>query len=151
VIALLQRVLEARVTVDGETVGAIGPGLLVFACAERGDSARQVQRLAERILGFRMFPDAAGRMNRSVRDAGGGVLLVSQFTLAADTRSGNRPSFTPAADPETGRALFEDLVRAVSAAHACVATGRFGAHMQVQLVNDGPVTFLLRVDPDANR
>jgi D-aminoacyl-tRNA deacylase len=151
VIALLQRVLEARVTVAGETVGAIGPGLLVFACAERDDTGRQVQRLAERILGFRIFPDASGRMNRAVRDTGGGVLLVSQFTLAADTRSGNRPSFTPAADPETGRALFEELVRTVSAAHVPVATGRFGAHMQVHLVNDGPVTFLLRVDPDSNR
>jgi D-tyrosyl-tRNA(Tyr) deacylase len=151
VIALLQRVQEARVTVEGETVGAIGPGLLVFACAERGDTEQQVQRLAERMLAFRVFPDAEGRMNRSVRDAGGGVLLVSQFTLAADTRSGNRPSFTPAADPETGRARFDDLVRAVSAAHAPVATGRFGAHMQVHLVNDGPVTFLLRVDPDPRR
>jgi D-aminoacyl-tRNA deacylase len=151
VIALLQRVLEARVAVDGATVGAIGPGLLVFACAERGDSGRQAHRLAERILGFRMFPDAAGRMNLAVRDTGGGVLLVSQFTLAADTRSGNRPSFTPAADPETGRALYEELVRTVSATHASVATGRFGAQMQVYLVNDGPATFLLRVDPDPDR
>jgi D-tyrosyl-tRNA(Tyr) deacylase len=151
VIALLQRVLAARVEVEGETVGAIGAGLLVFACAERDDTGRQVQRLAERILGFRIFPDSSGRMNRAVRDTGGGVLLVSQFTLAADTRSGNRPSFSPAADPETGRALFEELVRTVSAAHAPVATGRFGAHMQVHLVNDGPVTFLLRVDPDPNR
>ena len=150
-IALLQRVVEARVTVGGDTVGEIGPGLLVFACAERGDALRQVERLADRILSFRIFPDEAGRMNRAVRDTGGGVLLVSQFTLAADTRSGNRPSFTPAADPETGRLLYEELVQKVAAAHAPVATGRFGAHMQVHLVNDGPVTFLLRVDPDGNR
>jgi len=147
VIALLQRVLEARVTVDGETVGETGPGLLVFACAERGDTSPQAERLAERILSFRIFPDAAGKMNRSVRDAGGGVLVVSQFTLAADTRAGNRPSFTPAADPESGRRLYEELVQRLSAAHAPVTTGRFGAAMQVHLVNDGPVTFLLRVHP----
>lgn len=146
-LALLQRVVEARVTVAGEVVGEIGPGLLVFACAERGDSMQQAERLAERILAFRIFADAAGRMNRSVRDAGGGVLVVSQFTLAADTRSGNRPSFTPAADPETGRRLYDGLVQRISAAHAPVATGRFGATMAVHLVNDGPVTFLLRVDP----
>lgn len=147
-IALLQRVLEARVTVGGETVGAIGPGLLVLACAERGDTARQAERLAERILAFRIFADDAGRMNRSVREADGGVLLVPQFTLAADTRSGNRPSFTPAADPQRGRELYEDLARRIAAAHAPVATGRFGAHMRVHLVNDGPVTFSLRVDPE---
>ncbi len=144
-IALLQRVLEARVTIDGDTVGAIGPGALVFACAERGDSSREVERLAERILNLRMFADAAGKMNRAVRDTGGGVLLVSQFTLAADTRSGNRPSFTPAADPETGRRLYDELVQRISAAHTPVAAGRFGATMQVHLVNDGPVTFSLRV------
>ena len=147
-IALLQRVLEARVTVDGETIGEIGPGLVVFACAERGDSLRQAERLAERILNFRLFADDAGKMNRAVRETGGGVLLVSQFTLAADTRSGNRPSFTPAADPETGRLLYEALVQRVSSAHSPVATGRFGAAMQVHLVNDGPVTFSLRVDPE---
>jgi len=150
-IALLQRVLEAQVTVDGATVGAIGPGLLVLACAERGDTPRQAARLAERILAFRIFADETGRMNRSVRDARGGVLLVPQFTLAADTRSGNRPSFTPAGDPERGRALFEDLVRHTAATHAPVATGRFGAHMRVHLVNDGPVTFSLRIDPDPER
>jgi len=147
-IALLQRVTEARVTCAGEAVGGIGAGLVVFACAERGDTSRQAARLAERILSFRIFADDAGRMNRSVRDVSGGVLLVSQFTLAADTRSGNRPSFTPAADPATGRRLFEELVDHVSSAHAPVATGRFGAQMQVSLVNDGPVTFWLRVDPD---
>lgn len=149
-IALLQRVLEARVTVDGETVGEIGPGLLVFACAERGDASSQAERLAERILSFRIFPDAAGKMNRSVHDAGGGVLVVSQFTLAADTRTGNRPSFTPAADPESGRRLYEELVQRLCAAHAPVATGRFGAAMRVHLVNDGPVTFLLRVHPPSD-
>lgn len=147
-IALLQRVLEARVTVDGATVGEIGPGLVVFACAERGDSLREVERLAERILNFRIFADDVGRMNRAVRETGGGVLLVSQFTLAADTRSGNRPSFTPAADPVTGRRLYEALVQRVSATHGTVATGRFGVNMQVHLVNDGPVTFSLRVEPD---
>jgi D-aminoacyl-tRNA deacylase len=147
-LALLQRVVEARVAVADEVVGEIGPGLLVFACAERGDSMRQAERLADRILAFRMFADADGRMNRSVRDAGGGVLLVSQFTLAADTRSGNRPSFTPAADPETGRRLYDALVQRISSTHAPVATGRFGATMAVHLVNDGPVTFFLRVDPD---
>jgi D-tyrosyl-tRNA(Tyr) deacylase len=122
--------------------------MLVFACAERGDAMRQAERLAEHILAFRMFADADGRMNRSVRDAEGGVLVVSQFTLAADTRSGNRPSFTPAADPESGRKVYDELVQRISAAHAPVATGRFGATMAVHLVNDGPVTFLLRVDPD---
>jgi D-tyrosyl-tRNA(Tyr) deacylase len=109
---------------------------------------RQAERLADRILAFRMIADADGRMNRSVRDAEGGVLVVSQFTLAADTRSGNRPSFTPAADPESGRKVYDELVQRISAAHAPVATGRFGATMAVHLVNDGPVTFLLRVDPD---
>ncbi|MCC6609398.1 MAG: D-tyrosyl-tRNA(Tyr) deacylase [Burkholderiales bacterium] len=147
-IALLQRVASARVSCAGETVGEIGPGVLVLACAERGDTPRQAARLAERIVNLRMFADQDGRMNRSVREVGGGVLLVSQFTLVADTRSGNRPSFTPAADPEAGQRLFDELVRAVSAAHAPVATGRFGAHMQVSLVNDGPVTFWLRVDPE---
>lgn len=150
-IALLQRVLEARVTVEGESVGAIGAGLLVFACAERGDASSQAERLAARILSLRIFPDAEGRMNRSVRDASGGVLVVSQFTLAADTRSGNRPSFTPAADPETGRRLYEELVQRLSRAHSPVATGRFGAAMQVHLVNDGPATFLLRVEPQPER
>jgi len=150
-IALLQRVLEARVTVDGATVGEIGPGLVVFACAERGDTLRQVERLAERILNFRIFADDTGRMNRAVRETGGGVLLVSQFTLAADTRSGNRPSFTPAADPETGRRLYEALVQRISSAHGPVASGRFGANMQVHLVNDGPVTFSLWVEPESVR
>jgi D-tyrosyl-tRNA(Tyr) deacylase len=147
VIALLQRVAEASVVVDGRVVGEIGPGLLALACAERGDTEGAAARLVERILAFRIFADAAGRMNLSLRDTGGGLLLVPQFTLAADTRSGNRPSFTPAAEPSVGRALFEHAVAVARAAHPRVATGEFGAHMQVRLVNDGPVTFWLRVDP----
>ena len=146
-IALLQRVLEASVTVDGETVGRIGPGLLVLAAVERGDDARQAERLAERIVGYRVFEDAEGRMNLSLADTGGGLLLVSQFTLAADTRKGARPSFTPAADPDTGRALFETLLASAHRRHGLVETGRFGARMRVALVNDGPVTFWLRASP----
>jgi D-tyrosyl-tRNA(Tyr) deacylase len=147
VIALLQRVSEARVSVDGRVLGEIGPGVLAFACAERGDSETSAGRLVERILSFRLFEDGAGKMNLSLRDIGGGLLLVPQFTLAADTRSGNRPSFTPAADPAAGRALFECVVAHASALHSPVAAGEFRAHMQVSLVNDGPVTFWLRVDP----
>jgi D-aminoacyl-tRNA deacylase len=135
------------VAVDGETVARIGPGLLVLAAIERGDDVRQAERLAERILGYRVFEDTTGRMNLSLADAGGGLLLVSQFTLAADTRKGARPSFTPAADPEAGRALFEALVAAARRRHPLVETGRFGARMRVALVNDGPVTFWLRASP----
>jgi D-aminoacyl-tRNA deacylase len=149
VIALLQRVTEARVTVDGRTVGEIGPGVLALVCAERGDDESTVARLVERILAFRLFADGAGKMNLSVRDTGGGLLLVPQFTLAADTRGGNRPSFSAAADPALGRSLFDHAVAQARAAHAPVATGEFGARMQVSLVNDGPVTFWLRVDPPA--
>ncbi len=146
-IGLLQRVREARVTVAGETVGAIGAGLLVLVGVERGDTEAQVQRLLERLLGYRVFDDADGRMNRSLRETGGGLLLVPQFTLAADTRKGTRPSFTPAADPDTGRRLFQYLLERARAAHAPVAAGRFGADMDVALVNHGPVTFWLRVPP----
>lgn len=146
-IALLQRVCEASVTVDEQVVGRIGPGLLALAAVERGDDERRADRLAERILGYRIFDDEAGRMNRSLADTGGGLLLVSQFTLAADTRKGARPSFTPAADPATGAALFESLLAAARRRHADVQTGRFGARMRVALVNDGPVTFWLRVSP----
>lgn len=146
-IALLQRVTEARVTVDERVVGEIGAGVLALVCAERSDDEGSASRLVERILSFRMFPDAAGKMNLSVADVGGGVLLVPQFTLAADTRSGNRPSFTPAAEPARGRALFELAVERARASHPAVATGEFGAHMKVHLVNDGPVTFWLRVEP----
>ena len=150
-IALLQRVSDARVTVEGRVVGEIGPGVLAFACAERGDTEATAGRLVERILSFRLFEDGAGKMNLSLRDTGWGLLLVPQFTLAADTRSGNRPSFTPAAEPALGRALFDRAVEHARARHAPVATGAFGAHMQVSLVNDGPVTFWLRVDPPAAR
>jgi D-aminoacyl-tRNA deacylase len=149
VIALLQRVTEARVIVDGRVVGEIGPGVLALACAERGDTAATATRLVERILGFRLFEDGAGKMNLSLGDTRGGLLLVPQFTLAADTRSGNRPSFTRAADPALGRSLFDHAVAQARARHAPVATGEFGVHMQVSLVNDGPVTFWLRVDPPA--
>ena len=148
-IALLQRVTEARVIVDRRVVGEIGPGVLALACAERGDTTATATRLVERILGFRLFEDGAGKMNLSLSDTRGGLLLVPQFTLAADTRSGSRPSFTPAADPALGRSLFDHAVAQARARHAPVATGEFGAHMQVSLVNDGPVTFWLRVDPPA--
>jgi D-tyrosyl-tRNA(Tyr) deacylase len=144
-IALLQRVSEARVEVQDRVVGAIGAGVLALVCAERGDDEACARRLVERILGFRMFPDEAGKMNLSVRETGGGLLLVPQFTLAADTRTGNRPSFTPAAEPARGRALYEFAVERARATHPVVATGEFGAHMKVHLVNDGPVTFWLRV------
>lgn len=135
-------------TVEGETVGRIGRGLLALAAVERGDDERRARRLAERIVGYRVFEDAEGRMNRSLAESGGGLLLVSQFTLAADTRKGARPSFTPAAEPETGHALFDALVSAARRFHQPVETGRFGARMRVALVNDGPVTFWLRVPPD---
>lgn len=144
-IALIQRVAEARVDVDGHCVGAIGPGLLALVAVEPGDGEAQARRLAERLIGYRVFADAAGRMNRSLADTGGGLLLVSQFTLAADTRKGMRPSFTAAATPEAGRLWFDRLVsicREISPGP--LETGRFGAHMQVSLVNDGPVTFQLR-------
>lgn len=147
-IALIQRVSTASVSVGGEIVGRIGPGLLALAAVERGDGARQAERLAERIIGYRVFEDPQGRMNLSLADIGGGLLLVSQFTLAADTRRGARPSFTPAADPATGLALFEALLVAARRRHAPVETGRFGARMQIALVNDGPVTFWLRANPD---
>lgn len=146
-IALIQRVREARVSVEGATIGEIGPGLLALVAVERGDGEAQAARLAERVLGYRVFADAGGRMNRSLVDAGGGLLAVPQFTLAADTSSGARPSFTPAAAPAEGARLFERFVERARARHAQVGTGRFGADMQVMLVNDGPVTFWLRVPP----
>lgn len=144
-LALLQRVSEARVSVAGDTVGQIGPGLLVLVGVQPGDGPAQAQRMAERILGYRVFDDADGRMNLSLADTGGGLLLVPQFTLAADTDRGRRPSFTSAAEPQHARAMFDVLVDAARQRHDGVATGRFGAHMQVNLTNDGPVTFLLRV------
>ena len=142
-IGLLQRVTRASVTVDEEVIGRIGRGLLVLVGVRRGDSERDVARLAERILTYRVFPDDAGRMNLSVRDIAGGVLLVPQFTLAADTKKGTRASFTRGAEPERASAYFDDLVAEVSSSLDTVATGRFGADMQVELVNDGPVTFWL--------
>jgi D-tyrosyl-tRNA(Tyr) deacylase len=147
VIALIQRVTRAEVTVSSESVGKIGRGILALVAVERGDTEAQADRLAERILGYRIFGDAEDKMNLNVMDVGGGVLLVSQFTLAADTRKGMRPSFTPAADPETGKRLFDYFVEKVRARHSPVETGRFGTNMQIELVNDGPVTFILSVPP----
>ena len=143
-IALIQRVSQARVTVQGETVGAIGPGLLALVAVEPGDDEVRFQRMADRLLAYRVFGDADGRMNLSLADTGGGLLLVSQFTLAADTRKGLRPSFTSAAAPAAARQGFDRLVDLCRARHALVETGRFGAHMEVALVNDGPVTFWLQ-------
>jgi D-tyrosyl-tRNA(Tyr) deacylase len=147
VIGLLQRVAQARVEVDGATVGSIGTGLMVLVCAERGDSESEADRLLERVLGYRVFGDAVGKMNLSLRDVRGGLLLVPQFTLAANTRKGMRPSFTPAAAPAEGERLFDYFVAQARALHAPVETGRFGTHMQVSLTNDGPVTIWLRVEP----
>lgn len=143
-IALIQRVTEAAVHVDGERIGAIGPGLLALVAVEPGDDEARIGRMAERLLAYRVFGDEAGRMNRSLAEVGGGLLLVSQFTLAADTRSGLRPSFTSAASPEEGRRGFDRLVELCRSRHPVVETGRFGAHMKVSLVNDGPVTFRLQ-------
>lgn len=143
--ALIQRVRHAAVDVGGERVGGIGPGLLVLLGVERGDDDAKCVRLAERVLNYRVFADDAGKMNRSVADVDGEVLVVSQFTLAADTGGGNRPSFTPAAPPDVGRALYERFVAEIRSRRGRVETGRFGADMQVSLLNDGPVTFLLEV------
>ena len=146
-IGLIQRVSRARVGVGGETIASIGRGILVLVGIERADGTAEAARLAERLLAYRLFGDDAGRMNLSVRDIEGNVLLVPQFTLAADTDRGNRASFSRAADPETGKALFADLERQVRRLGIEPATGRFGADMQVELINDGPVTFWLRVAP----
>jgi len=144
-IALIQRVSQARVVVDQVTTGEIGAGLLVLVCAEQGDGEAQADRLLAKVLKLRIVGDEAGKMNRSVQDTGGGLLLVSQFTLAADTSGGNRPSFTQAAAPDDGRRLYDYLVARARAAHPVVQTGEFAAHMQVHLVNDGPVTIPLTV------
>lgn len=144
-IGLLQRVSQASVTVDGREVGAIGRGLLVLVGVERDDGEAQADRLLERLLSYRVFPDAEGRMNLSLADIGGGLLLVPQFTLAADTRKGTRPGFSPAAEPAEGRRLFDYLASRARREHPIVETGEFGAHMLVSLVNDGPVTFWLQV------
>ena len=148
-IGLLQRVSQASVVVDGATVGAIDAGQMVLVCAERGDTVREADALLTKLLAYRVFADDAGKMNRSVTDVQGGLLLVPQFTLAADTRSGTRPSFTPAAAPAEGRQLFDHFVAQAKARHGVVETGRFGADMQVSLTNDGPVTFWLQVKPAA--
>ena len=144
-LALIQRVTRASVVVEGETVGQIGPGLLALVAMEPGDTPAMIRRMADRLLGYRVFADEGGRMNRSLTDTAGGLLLVSQFTLAADTASGMRPSFTTAAPPEEAERGFNELVTICREKHPPgVETGRFGAHMVVSLVNDGPVTFLLR-------
>jgi D-aminoacyl-tRNA deacylase len=143
VIALLQRVSQARVEVAGTVVGQIGPGLLMLVCAEPADTEALAAKLVDKVLKLRVFSDEAGKMNRSLQDVGGGLLVVSQFTLAADTRGGNRPSFTGAAPPAQGEALYEAVLRLARARHAPVQAGRFGADMQVHLVNDGPVTIPL--------
>ena len=144
-ICLLQRVSQASVTVEGKSVGAISRGILVFVGVERGDDAAKADRLLERLLGYRVFADADGKMNLSVKDIGGGLLLVPQFTLAADTQKGMRASFTPAAPPPEGERLFGYLLAQARQRHAPVASGTFGADMQVSLTNDGPVTFWLQV------
>jgi D-tyrosyl-tRNA(Tyr) deacylase len=142
-IGLLQRVSHAEVSVDGESVGRIERGLMVLVAVHRDDTERDVARLAERLLGYRVFPDGNGRMNRSVRDIDGGLLLVPQFTLTADTKKGTRASFTRGAAPDKASAFFDRLVETCRARLECVETGRFGADMQVSLTNDGPVTFWL--------
>lgn len=148
-LAVLQRVAEARVEVAGKVTGAIGQGLLVLVCAERGDTTTEADRLLAKILKLRIFPDDAGKMNRSVQEAGGGLLVVSQFTLAADTSGGNRPSFTNAAPPDTGRSLYEHFVQQARSSALDVQTGEFAALMQVHLINDGPVTIPMRIPPAA--
>jgi D-tyrosyl-tRNA(Tyr) deacylase len=150
VISLIQRVSQARVRVDGQMTGEIGCGLLVLLCAERGDSEVQADKLLAKILKLRIFSDPAGKMNRSVQDVAGGLLVVSQFTLAADVSGGNRPSFTGAAAPDEGRRLYDYFVAQARMAHPVVQTGRFAADMQVELVNDGPVTIPVRIEPAAS-
>ena len=149
-IAVLQRVRQARVEVANQVVGAIGPGLLVLVCAERGDTDAEADKLLAKMLKLRIFSDEAGKMNKSVQDVAGGLLLVSQFTLAADTKGGNRPSFTAAAAPDEGRRLYNYFVDQARAAHPVVQTGEFAADMQVHLVNDGPVTIPMRMEPQAS-
>ncbi|AHE99781.1 D-aminoacyl-tRNA deacylase [Thioalkalivibrio paradoxus] len=146
-IALIQRVSEASVRIGADVTAAIGPGLLALVAVERGDTEAAVERTLERLLGYRVFADDQGRMNRCLRETGGGLLLVPQFTLAADTRKGMRPGFSGAASPELGTAMFARLVERAREKHPNVASGRFGADMQVALVNDGPVTFWLQTRP----
>ena len=146
-IALIQRVTRAEVRVNDRSVAQIGPGLLALIGIVRGDGAAQGSRLLQRLLDYRVFDDALGRMNRSLRDTQGGLLLVPQFTLAADTDAGNRPGFQGAAEPAVALALYEQLLKDARTAHSAVSSGEFGAHMEVSLVNDGPVTFWLEVPP----
>jgi D-tyrosyl-tRNA(Tyr) deacylase len=149
VITVLQRVRAAHVEIDGQVVGQIGVGLLALVCAEQGDTEQEADKLLAKVLKLRIFSDAEGKMNRSVQDVGGGLLIVSQFTLAADASGGNRPSFTQAARPEAGRRLYDYVVQQARRLHPVVQTGAFGADMQVHLVNDGPVTIPLRIAPPA--
>jgi D-tyrosyl-tRNA(Tyr) deacylase len=144
-IALVQRVTSASVAIGGESIGAIDKGILALVGVEREDTEVEAWRLAERVVGYRIFADAAGKMNLSLKDVGGGLLAVPQFTLVADTNSGTRPSFSSGASPEVGKELFSSFVEKTKALHSNVQTGRFGADMKVSLVNDGPVTFWLRV------
>ena len=150
-IALIQRVSQAKVVVDGSTIGNIDAGLMVLLCAERGDTEKQADALLTKLLAYRVFADHANKMNLSVTDTKGGLLIVPQFTLAADTNSGTRPSFTPAAAPELGRQLFNYIVQAAKTKHGKVETGQFGADMQVSLTNDGPVTFWLQTKPSTQK
>ncbi|PLX66894.1 MAG: D-tyrosyl-tRNA(Tyr) deacylase [Azoarcus sp.] len=148
--ALLQRVSEARVVIDGTVAGEIGHGFLVLVCAERGDTTAEADKLLAKVLKLRVFSDDAGKMNRSVQDLEGGLLIVSQFTLAADLKGGNRPSFTNAAPPALGRELYEYVVAQAKMLHPVVETGEFGADMKVQLINDGPVTIPMHFPPSAS-
>ena len=143
-IGLLQRVKNASVTVNEQVIGAVGKGLLVLVCAEKGDSEEQCEKLAKKVLAYRIFEDENGKMNKSVSDIGGEILIVSQFTLAADTAKGLRPSFTPAADPETGKRLYEHFIEKIKESGLKTETGQFGANMRVALINDGPVTIWLK-------
>ena len=143
-IVVLQRVTQAKVDIDEKTVGQIGKGLMVLVCAEKGDTDEKARLLAQRLLRYRVFEDKNGKMNLSVTDVKGGLLLISQFTLAADTTRGNRPSFTPAAPPDEGKRLFDIFVQETEKSGLTVQTGQFGAYMRVSLVNDGPVTLTLR-------
>jgi D-tyrosyl-tRNA(Tyr) deacylase len=149
-IALIQRVTEASVAVGGESIASIGIGVLALIGVEKSDSETEAHRLAERVLGYRIFPDAAGKMNLSLKDTGGGLLAVPQFTLVADTNSGTRPSFSSGASPEVGKELFLSFVEKMKALHSNVQAGRFGADMKVSLLNDGPVTFWLQVSAKAS-
>ena len=148
--SVIQRVKSARVEVDGRITGQIEQGLLVLVCAEKGDTEAEADKLLAKMLKLRIFSDGAGKMNKSVQDVGGGLLIVSQFTLAADTKGGNRPSFTAAAAPDEGRRLYNYFVDQARAAHPIVQTGEFAADMQVHLVNDGPVTIPMRMEPSAS-